>query len=236
MPLPLLRRQHQDRLPGRDGQESTAPRQSQLKTLEAGLPLLSRPTAPSRAEAGNGRPRDLLNRLYESGCGRVWLFLSYCGLTKQVVEVKLTHGVQTEEADSVYQMSLGYICSLDQEPSQLLVLILHLLWFLSPTRKQRCIWQEFFISCFALPNQPNCSQAEWDQLECQSGIASTVVTSVLFWSTFFFLDSRTLKQKGSTFWSGHQTHVFDALRSAHTLHFLLLTSEFESSKPYQTFD
>lgn len=91
MPLPLLCRQHQDRFPGCDRQESTASRQSQLKTLETGLPLFSRPTSPSRIEAGDGRSLDSLKRLCESDCGRVWLlFLTISGLTKQGVEVKLT--------------------------------------------------------------------------------------------------------------------------------------------------
>lgn len=61
---------------------------------------------PRRAEAGDGRPCDSLKRLYESERGRVWLFLSHCAPTRQVVKVKLRDGVQTEEADSVYQMLL----------------------------------------------------------------------------------------------------------------------------------
>lgn len=55
--------------------------------------------------------------------------------------------------------AVGHSGSLEHEPSHLLVIISHLLWFLSPARKQRCTWQEFPIG-YALLNQPNCSQAE----------------------------------------------------------------------------
>ena len=57
MPLPLLRRQHQDRLPGCDRQEGAAPRQSQLKAMKTGLPVLSWPPfPPQKGRVGVGRP------------------------------------------------------------------------------------------------------------------------------------------------------------------------------------
>lgn len=68
VPLPLLCRQHQDRLPGRDWQESAAPRQSKLKTTESGaLPLSVSPFPIQKGRSWGGSPRwfnetDSLNR------------------------------------------------------------------------------------------------------------------------------------------------------------------------------
>lgn len=83
-------------------ERSSAPKPTEDLGVWAVHPLSAPPPTPRRAEAGDGRPRDSLKRLYESE----WLFLSYCALTRQVVKVKLTDGVQTEEADSVYQTLL----------------------------------------------------------------------------------------------------------------------------------
>lgn len=61
VPLPLLRRQHQDRFPGCDGQEGAAPRQSQLKAIKKGSPSSLGLIFPlRRTEAGVGRLLDLL--------------------------------------------------------------------------------------------------------------------------------------------------------------------------------
>lgn len=85
-------------------EHSSAPKPTEDLGVWAAPPLSA--PHPSRAEVGDGRPRDSLKRLYESECGRVWLFLSCCGLARQVVKVKLTDRVETEEADSVYQTLL----------------------------------------------------------------------------------------------------------------------------------
>lgn len=74
VPLPLLRGQHQDRLPGCDGQEGAAPRQSQLKPPGPGpRPLWS----PSEGRRADGTPpgfalRTLWIELRE-GLAAVWM-------------------------------------------------------------------------------------------------------------------------------------------------------------------
>lgn len=80
VPLSLLSRQHQDRLPGCDGQEGAAPRQSQLNTIKPGLGHLSRPPlSPIRradAEVAHPLPFDSLKGLSESNWRRVWPLFS----------------------------------------------------------------------------------------------------------------------------------------------------------------
>lgn len=89
VPLPLLRRQHQDRFPGCDGKEGAAPRQSQLKGHQnwAALPLSALSLSPSKGpKLGSDAPlifaekKDSLNRTAGGfGCRLVVLWPDRAG-------------------------------------------------------------------------------------------------------------------------------------------------------------